>query len=180
LNWKGLRLMAATMLCLGVLYQPAFAQVAGDVNISPPPLQAEVIPPGPTGSIWIPGYWYWKDQHYEWVGGVWAEPRAGYFWVPASWEQRGQYYHFVAGRWEPLPPPERRVVISPPPPPPLPHEVVEVRPGYVWAPGYWYWDGFQYLWFAGVWGPEHHGPHGGGGPHWEGGPHGGGGPHGWR
>lgn len=181
MNRKGLRLAAATFLCLGMLSQPAFAQVAGDVNIAPPPLRAEVIPPGPNGSIWIPGYWYWDKDHYKWIDGVWAEAKPGYVWIPARWEERAGYHHFVAGYWQPLPAQTTTtVVVTPPPPPPMPHEevVVEVRPGYVWMPGYWNWDGYQYIWFAGAWRPEH-GPH-----HWEGGPHGdphwgGPGPH-WR
>ncbi len=26
-----------------------------------------------------------------------------------------------------------------------------VRPGYVWAPGYWRWDGYRYGWRGGYW-----------------------------
>jgi hypothetical protein len=42
------------------------------------------------------------------------------------------------------------IVIGAPPPhyvePPAP-----ARLGYVWAPGYWFWDGRQYVWYAGHW-----------------------------
>ena len=38
------------------------------------------------------------------------------------------------------PPPSERVEIVPPP-----------RPGYVWAPGYWRWDGREHVWVAGRW-----------------------------
>lgn len=34
-------------------------------------------------------------------------------------------------------------VIEPPPPPP-------VAPGYVWQPGYWSWNGVQYVWVPGA------------------------------
>jgi hypothetical protein len=34
-------------------------------------------------------------------------------------------------------------------PPPLRHENVLIRPGYVWAPGYWRWNGRQYVWIGG-------------------------------
>ncbi len=37
-------------------------------------------------------------------------------------------------------PPPPRVVEAPPP-----------RPGYVWAPGYWDWDGRGYVWVDGRW-----------------------------
>ena len=38
------------------------------------------------------------------------------------------------------PPPPPRVVAAPPP-----------RPGYVWGPGYWRWDGHRYAWADGRW-----------------------------
>jgi len=37
-------------------------------------------------------------------------------------------------------------------PPPLRHEIVpHARHGYVWAPGYWDWNGRRYVWIAGHW-----------------------------
>ncbi len=183
MNRHALRLAAAAMLCLGMLGRSALAQEPGDVNVPPPPLRAEVVPPGPAGSVWIPGYWYWSGGHYKWVAGVWAEARPGYVWEPAHWELRNVYYHFVPGYWRPLPGPEvRTVVVEPPyPPPPPREEVVVVRPGYAWAPGYWNWDGFQYVWVTGYWrtlrpGPYWHGPYWRGsywhGPYWRSpGPH---------
>jgi hypothetical protein len=36
------------------------------------------------------------------------------------------------------------VVEAPPPPP---------QPGYVWAPGYWNWDGGRHVWVRGYWMP---------------------------
>jgi WXXGXW repeat (2 copies) len=41
------------------------------------------------------------------------------------------------------------------PPPPVPVEVVPApRPGYVWAPGYWSWDGRRHVWHGGYWEAE--------------------------
>ena len=42
------------------------------------------------------------------------------------------------------------IAIGPPPPlvvapPPAP------APGYVWAPGYWAWNGYQHVWIGGYW-----------------------------
>lgn len=34
-------------------------------------------------------------------------------------------------------------------PPPPRFERVVVRPGYVWAPGYWHWNGHRHVWVAG-------------------------------
>ena len=37
-------------------------------------------------------------------------------------------------------------------PPPLRYEVVPAsRPGYVWAPGYWNWNGDRHIWSGGHW-----------------------------
>lgn len=33
------------------------------------------------------------------------------------------------------------------------------RPGYVWIPGYWDWQGARYTWVSGRWAPERRGCH---------------------
>ncbi|MDB5985237.1 MAG: hypothetical protein JWR16_290 [Nevskia sp.] len=45
--------------------------------------------------------------------------------------------------------------------PPAPREEVvpAARPGYVWAPGYWDYDGHQHVWRGGQWVHERHGQH---------------------
>jgi hypothetical protein len=45
-------------------------------------------------------------------------------------------------------PPEPRVV-----------EVPAPRHGYVWAPGYWQWNGHKHVWVDGRWLRERHGSH---------------------
>jgi len=45
-------------------------------------------------------------------------------------------------------PPEPRVIEVPPP-----------RRGYVWAPGYWQWNGHKHVWVEGRWMHERHGSH---------------------
>jgi hypothetical protein len=46
--------------------------------------------------------------------------------------------------------PSREVVIVETAPPPLRTEIVPApRVGYVWAPGYWNWDGSRYVWVDG-------------------------------
>lgn len=50
------------------------------------------------------------------------------------------------------------IQIAPPPPP---HAVVvpPARPGWVWAPGYWRWDGGRHVWVEGRWLRERRGFH---------------------
>lgn len=37
------------------------------------------------------------------------------------------------------------------PPPPRYERIPRARPGYVWAPGYWRWDGRRHVWAGGYW-----------------------------
>jgi hypothetical protein len=47
---------------------------------------------------------------------------------------------------------------TPPPAPRVEHEPVH-RDGYVWAPGYWEWNGRFFKWVSGTWIPERRGKH---------------------
>jgi len=45
------------------------------------------------------------------------------------------------------------------PPPPRMEVVPAPRSGYVWAPGYWNWNGHRYVWHNGNWVRARHGHH---------------------
>ena len=49
------------------------------------------------------------------------------------------------------------VVIGTPPPAPVYEVVPAPRVGYVWAPGFWHWEGSRHVWHAGYWMPERRG-----------------------
>src|SRR5262249_3065602 len=49
------------------------------------------------------------------------------------------------------------LVIGNAPPPPRFESVPPARVGYVWAPGYWNWDGYRHVWVGGHWMPERRG-----------------------
>ncbi len=49
------------------------------------------------------------------------------------------------------------IAISNAPPPPRFESAPQARRGYVWAPGYWNWDGGRHVWAAGQWQPERQG-----------------------
>jgi hypothetical protein len=51
------------------------------------------------------------------------------------------------------------VVIGSAPPAPRFESVPAPRHGYVWAPGYWNWDGHRHAWMAGRWETARHGYH---------------------
>lgn len=49
------------------------------------------------------------------------------------------------------------IVIGDAPPPPRFESVPRARSGYLWAPGYWSWDGHRHVWSAGHWEAERRG-----------------------
>ena len=51
------------------------------------------------------------------------------------------------------------VTIGVPPPAPVYEAVPVPRPGYVWSPGYWRWDGGRHVWSPGYWMAERRGYH---------------------
>lgn len=43
------------------------------------------------------------------------------------------------------------LILSSPPPVPIVETVPAARPGYLWAPGYWNWNGNKHVWTEGHW-----------------------------
>jgi hypothetical protein len=86
---------------------PAQAQISIgiSVNFAPPPLPVYEQPPIPDADfIWIPGYWAWDDDIYDyyWVPGTWAPaPEPGLLWTPAWWGWNNGGYGFHDGYWAP-------------------------------------------------------------------------------
>jgi hypothetical protein len=69
----------------------------------PPPLPQEDQPAlSEDGSLWTPGYWYWQNQAYVWIPGVWVRPpRFGVLWTPGYWSMAGAVFVFHPGYWGP-------------------------------------------------------------------------------
>jgi hypothetical protein len=78
----------------------ASAGVAIDIDIAPPPLRVETVPPPRVGFVWAPGYWDYRGHDHVWVKGRWVGERHGYHWVADRWEQRGPHWHHEPGHWE--------------------------------------------------------------------------------
>ena len=51
------------------------------------------------------------------------------------------------------------LTIGTPPPAPIFEVVPAPRVGYIWAPGFWHWEGSRHVWHAGYWMPERRGYH---------------------
>ena len=51
------------------------------------------------------------------------------------------------------------LTIGTPPPAPIYEPIPAPRVGFVWAPGFWAWEGGRHVWHAGNWMPERRGYH---------------------
>jgi hypothetical protein len=92
--------------------QPAQIVVAPTANTSggtvvvtqaPPAIQHEVVQARPTSDhVWVPGFWSWRNNRYEWVSGHWEiPPRTNAVWVAPRWERLSDgSYRFYEGYWE--------------------------------------------------------------------------------
>ncbi len=69
---------------------------------APPAAQQEVPTARPTSDhVWIPGYWSWRNERYEWTAGHWEiPPRSGAVWVPPRWQPEGTSWRFYEGYWD--------------------------------------------------------------------------------
>jgi WXXGXW repeat (2 copies) len=95
-------LLLGLCIAVGAATAPAltFAGVVVDIDVAPPPVRVETVPPPRVGYVWAPGFWEWRGGQHVWVGGRWMGERRGYHWVPDGWEQRGPHWHHNPGHWE--------------------------------------------------------------------------------
>jgi hypothetical protein len=71
------------------------------VTQGPPALRQEVVLAQPSPQhVWIPGYWTWRDNEYQWMAGHWElPPSSGSVWVAPRWVQEGNAFRFYEGYW---------------------------------------------------------------------------------
>ena len=94
-------LIAAFVTSLAMLATTASAKVDVDfnVNLAPPPVIVEEVPPPRVGYVWAPGYWEWRGERHHWRKGHWIKERPGFVWEPPHWIERNGRWHFVPGQW---------------------------------------------------------------------------------
>ena len=69
---------------------------------APPAIQQEVPTTRPSANhVWVAGYWTWRNNQYQWMGGHWEmPPRGGAVWVPPRWHPEGSSWRFYEGYWD--------------------------------------------------------------------------------
>ena len=90
-----------------VVANPAYGTTASPVvsttiiTQAPPELQHEVVLAQPsTQHVWLPGFWTWRNDRYEWMAGHWElPPSSSSVWVAPRWERQGSAYKFYEGYW---------------------------------------------------------------------------------
>ncbi|MEP6657656.1 MAG: hypothetical protein ABJC33_10505 [Betaproteobacteria bacterium] len=95
------KLLLAAMVATALGTVPATPAVAADivVQVAPPPLRAERVPPPRRGYAWAPGYWDWRGRNHVWVNGSWVRERPGYRYAGPRWVQRDGRWFMERGRW---------------------------------------------------------------------------------
>jgi hypothetical protein len=96
------KLLSLLLIAAGTVAVPvaSYGGVAIDIEVAPPPVQIETVPPPRTGFVWAPGYWMWEGGRHVWVPGRWIHERRGWHWMPEAWVQVGARWHFQRGHWE--------------------------------------------------------------------------------
>ncbi len=146
-----LALLALTAIALFLpLGASAHVDVGVAISIAPPPLRAEPLPPSRVGYAWVPGFWNWDGRRHAWISGHWEIARPGYFYERAEWRREGDMWRFYEGGWRSNAV-YTQVEVIPAPPPPRWERTPAPRPGYVWAPGHWEWQGNRHAWVTGIW-----------------------------
>jgi hypothetical protein len=71
------------------------------VTQAPPAPPPEVIVAQPsTKHVWIPGYFTWRNNRYEWMAGHWEiPPKLNAQWISPRVEKDGNGYRFYEGYW---------------------------------------------------------------------------------
>ena len=96
------RLMLGTLLLAGA----ALTACGGggyytSVRYGPPAPRYGMIGRAPgAGYVWTDGYWDYRANNWNWVGGRWQRPpRARAVWVAPIWRQDGARWRFHRGYW---------------------------------------------------------------------------------
>jgi hypothetical protein len=97
----GKAFLAGLLIAGSALVAPAVvsAGVVVDVDVAPPALRVEPVPPARAGFVWAPGFWDYRGHGHVWVGGRWLPERRGWHWVPDHWDQAGPHWHHSPGYW---------------------------------------------------------------------------------
>ena len=70
------------------------------ITVAPPPPRFERVPAPRPGFIWAPGYWEWRGNRHEWIGGSWIAERPGFVYSAPRWEQHDGHWVREEAHWD--------------------------------------------------------------------------------
>lgn len=113
------------------------------------------------GAVWASGHWDWDGNEWRYVNGSWVAAMPGYRFINGYWEQDSQGWRWVSGGWArpdsnmveiPVEPSGEALTTTQAPPAPQMEEPPPApAQNLTWTPGYWYWEGDNWEWVAGMW-----------------------------
>ena len=78
---------------------PGTAVVVMQAPPPAPPPEAVTARPS-SDHVWIPGYYTWRNNRYEWMAGHWeVPPYASAKWMTPRWQTESGAYRFYEGYW---------------------------------------------------------------------------------
>lgn len=95
---KKILLAAAVAGSMGAVTAPVLSQEIY-VRVAPPAPRVEHMPEARRGYNWVPGYWDWRGNRYQWVAGTWVRERPGYVYHSPQWRERNGRWYMERGRW---------------------------------------------------------------------------------
>lgn len=104
-------------------------------------------------AVWVPGYWRWdvNASEYTWVSGLWRRAIPSQTWNNGKWVEKDGGYVWQNGYWGSETAAKRIFVTEAPPAPKEELRGTASKPGDVWIPGAWQFDGAKYNWVPGAW-----------------------------
>ena len=96
-------LLKATGLAAGILLASQLGQaVAADfeLNIAPPAVIQEQVPPPRDGYTWAPGYWDYDGGKHAWRAGHWEQNHPGERWSNGGWTEHDGRWDLDRGHWD--------------------------------------------------------------------------------
>jgi hypothetical protein len=93
-------LVVAGLLCVGTQLFTACSQYG--VATAPPPAPEEAVIAAPSpNSVWVPGYYEYKNGAYVWTNGSYQIPPSGKTtYVPTQWQKTPRGYRLMKGHWQ--------------------------------------------------------------------------------
>ena len=87
---KKVLLVSMMAVSIGSAALPAAAAIY--VQVGPPAMLVEAVPPPRHGYVWAPGYWNYRGNQHVWAKGTWVRERPGYAYHSPKWVEHD-------GRW---------------------------------------------------------------------------------